>query len=330
MAILFHCTHCKQFLRIASRKAGADVSCPHCAQLIKVPDTEEQLHGTKSVHLPEPRIERKTSRFENTKFPPQKTEESDNIEMWLEGFWSGDVHHVSAPPIKDPFLPGDVLLDSVKDPEMRDILKDGVSKELVSSVIFSRFALCFVLLLIGFVLGIVCAPYLSPILSRISQNVTNNTESNKKSKIIIETTANYQNFTGQTKCDAYSVAILLPVNSFPESPISVIGLRSTDRAAEKNKAAIEAFGGFYQRANSLGSTTFLIPDPAEYHILIISAHAKRKIDSNIDAATLVTLSKYLINPEYLIGEYKYSMKQVYLDENTPLFEDHFGISEQTN
>lgn len=51
MPIRFRCGHCNRLLGIATRKAGAETTCPHCGATITVPTPAEESGKTERLNL---------------------------------------------------------------------------------------------------------------------------------------------------------------------------------------------------------------------------------------------------------------------------------------
>ena len=133
---------------------------------------------------------------------------------------------------------------------------------------------------------------------------------------------------GQYKPDAGAVAIALPVDRRPPEKLPSVGLRPDDDV-ESHWApmanALAGFGAALARANDEGDFQLVVPKPGEYHLLLLSRHAKRPASQAIDKAVLDELAAYFADGAGLVGAGKFAWSRRRLrGVPTPLRHD-FGL-----
>ena len=132
---------------------------------------------------------------------------------------------------------------------------------------------------------------------------------------------------GQYKPDAGAVAIALPVDRHPPEKLPSVGLRPDDEESQwaPMANALAGFGAALARTNDEGDFQLVVPKPGEYHLLLLSRHAKRPAGEAIEKAVLDELAAYFADGAGLVGAGKYAWSRRRLSNaGAPLNYD-FGL-----
>jgi hypothetical protein len=138
-------------------------------------------------------------------------------------------------------------------------------------------------------------------LSKTHEEVTRQT-------VLLEGRLVYDPGDGLRAGDDGAVAIALPRSANPQPPFAGQGIRPGDPEladTQESIRRIQQCGGAYARAGKSGVFSFVLPRPGPYHLLLISAHAVRPDDGPMDELDLKEIGEYFLQPEQLIGSFKY-------------------------
>jgi len=112
--------------------------------------------------------------------------------------------------------------------------------------------------------------------------------------------------------DEDAVIIVLPEGKLPEEKLSSDNIRPRDPMPNpvpdpppKSVRLIRELGGQYARADAKGDFFTVIPDQGAYWVLVISGHAERPGETDINEIDLSEIGNYFAMPEHLIGRQQY-------------------------
>jgi hypothetical protein len=126
--------------------------------------------------------------------------------------------------------------------------------------------------------------------------------------VALEGSMIYSAAPGQYKPDAGAAAIALPIDRVPAEKLPSADLHAGDSTDTRWAAlanGLSSLGGALARANDDGDFQLVVPQPGEYQVLLISAHARRPKGKGIDAEDLRQLASYFADGAGLIGRGKY-------------------------
>ncbi len=269
MPIRFHCKRCNQLLGIASRKAGSEIQCPKC-RITQIVPSEEAALATTAM---------------NRSARPQETVEAnsdlvvyDDEPAAIETPWQRSVEQVTSPPV-----PRRMILYP-----RRTLYVQGLLFVILAVVAFGS----------GYFIGRGDANYQEQIRQ----------EEAAKELVWVEGQLVYKPGTGRLVGDENAVIIALREGKLPEKKMKIDGIRPRDPPLENHstiRTIREKLDGAYVRADASGVFAMAVPDQGKYWLLIISAHAERPKQDDIDEVDLAEMDKYFTLPDHLIGRYEY-------------------------
>jgi hypothetical protein len=167
--------------------------------------------------------------------------------------------------------------------------------------------------LAGLLLGIAIFAFLAGFLiGRGQRSVGRETapdgEAAQSDPVALEGSVIYSAAPGNYQGDADSVAIAVPVDKPPRQKLPSVGLRPTDAdesQADAAGAALREGGGALARTDSEGDFQLVVPQPGDFHLLLVSRHAKRPPGASLSPDDLAEMSAYFADPAGLIGAQKY-------------------------
>jgi hypothetical protein len=167
--------------------------------------------------------------------------------------------------------------------------------------------------LAGLLLGIALFAFLAGFLigrggRPIERDAAQPGETAQGDPVALEGSVIYSTAPGNYQGDVNSVAIAVPADKPPAQKLPSAGLRATDAdesLATSAGAALRAQGGVLARANSAGDFQLVVPQPGDFHLLLVSRHAKRPAGTEINSKDLAEMAQYFADPAGLIGGQKY-------------------------
>jgi hypothetical protein len=128
---------------------------------------------------------------------------------------------------------------------------------------------------------------------------------------------------GRNLPDDGSVVIVLPTESrpAPTGKAPVDGLRPGDplpQGDSENLRIIQSIGGAYARTDTEGRYQVTLPDAGKYFVLIVSKNKYRAANEELNKADLAALGSYVLPPTDLLGESKYTWREVTIRKNESL------------
>jgi phage FluMu protein Com len=301
MPIRFRCPSCNQMLGIASRKAGSQIECPTCGMTQRVPTAEEAAMLTGGAAAP--------------------SEASDS---------SADALDTAAAVEVLPAIDVGPRAPAGADRDAFDVAS-AVGKPVPSDMILFRrhtfyvHGLLFLLLsLAGFGLGYLVGR------GDVHYDTASGEEAAAKKQIPLDGKVQYFAEPGRTVGDKDAVIVAIPEGKTLSRAFSIQGIRPNDPPDVESDTfrRLRDFGGGYARANELGEFSMNLPQRGTYHVLLISAHARRPPRSDIDEADQADLGKYFTKPELLIERHKYKWLTKKVDSGSRSLEYHFGLDEK--
>jgi len=363
MPIRFRCKRCYQMLGIASRKAGAEIQCPKCAfsqivpsedaaaaalamdQFVRNPlvsDAASDLvvydDAPTAIEMPRPRRESAPATEKATPPPEAGSAEDATASPGKSAASSGGTAasaDSTAPSAarRPAQAPGGGVARRSTVPSARAEEHHPVAGEPVprGMILFPRHTfyvqglLFVVLAAVTFAAGY----FMGRGDARVERQRIE--EELAKERVLVEGTLLYQPGPNRVEPDNRAVVMALPVGKFPEKKLTFQGIRPADREPAPSHPTvrqIRELGGVYARADDEGSFDMVVPDKGSYWVLVISAHAGRPKDSDIEEPDLDQLGNYFSQPELLIGRYKYRFTEEEIDSGFNPIDIDFGRDER--
>ncbi len=109
----------------------------------------------------------------------------------------------------------------------------------------------------------------------------------------------------------------MPEGKLPKKKMKAEGIRPRDPPLEHHpsiRTIREELGGAFARADASGNFSVMVPQPGKYYLLIISRHADRPRNADIDEADLAQIQQYFNLPQALISRRKYywALKEIHI------------------
>jgi phage FluMu protein Com len=312
MPIRFYCKRCHQILGIASRKAGSEVECPKCGRTQTVPSEEaaeasmvmDKFSKTQQtpedpasliVYDDEPAVIKTPRKREKKKAADDRSGKSVEPQPAAE--------EPSSVGNAKPLPSGMILFPR------RSLYVQGLLFLVLAATAFAA----------GYFIGRGDAsPEVQP--AQVAQ---------AKQRMQISGKLVFDPGTGRIDGDENAVIIALPDNKLPETRLSSKGLRPHDSPpadTHRSVKAIVEFGGAYCRADASGGFSMVVPSEGTYRLLIVSRHATRPKDVELDEAQLVEMEEYFARAENLIGRKKYRWTSEEVNTRLRPIEINFGQS----
>ena len=287
MPIKFACEHCGQRLNVSSKQAGVRAKCPKCKGKIKVPDTDAADEQAEALGDEGP----------TGQAGGQSEEENPYAEFVVyddEVEW----HYESDEDDYAPRMSTATDLDRVAVPRR---------------VLYAQGILLAVVAIVSFVLGMMMGG------GRGAKEVVNAAPV----PCVLSGKVTYATTGGSNLPDDGSVVIVLPTEQrpAPTGKAPVEGLRPGDpipRDESDNLRIIQSIGGAYARTDNTGGYQLTLPDAGRYFVLIVSKNKYRAAGEELDKADIAQLGRYVQPPTELLGESKYTWREVNLRANQTL------------
>jgi len=341
MPIRFRCKRCYQMLGIASRKAGAEIQCPKCGYSQIVPSEEAAaaalamdqfsrnpvvaesasdlvVYDDEPAAIEAPRPRRQTAPAREKApgaagsaapgaAPASAAAASGAERPAAEAAPAGEGRETAEPhPVAgDPVPRGMILFPR------QTFYVQGVLFVVLAAVTFAA----------GYFMGRGDARFEQ---QRVQEELA-------KERVLVEGTLVYHPGPNQVAPDERAVVMALPVDKLPEKKLTFQGIRPSDREPPQSHPTVRQIaelGGAYARADDQGSFDMVVPDKGAYRVLVISAHAARPKDDNIDEPDLEELGKRFSQPELLIGRFKYRFTKEEINSGFNPIELDFGADER--
>jgi len=302
MPIRFHCTNCSQLLGIASRKAGAEINCPKCGSVQTVPRENRVAAADASPAAPAvvppapppgggsgPSL---ADLVVYDDLPPEPG--------LVQASEAGDTATAIAVPqaMAVPVAPSAPRPDA--EPGGRPV-PSGM-------ILYSRqtfYIQGFLFLILG-IMAFGAGYFIGRGNATFDRQIAE--EQASKQRVPVEGTLVYDTGAGRIAGDENAVIILLPEGKQPEATLSIQGIRPQDPPPRDNNRSVErirSLGGAYGRADAQGNFYLVVPDQGRYHVLIISAHAARPGNDDIEEGDLVEMQRYFHLAKELVNRFKY-------------------------
>lgn len=342
MPVEFLCQKCRRRLSVSQRKRGAVVNCPKCGQPNVVPverseSASEAMAAMAKAAEAEPAIPEVVV-FDDV--PELIAQQQPGSIPTVQASLSAAAG--SPPPGAKPFdLPppgGDVAAAPAKSeqagpplvsppPWMNPVERSAQSGSRVSGaaarlkpraedallVLSRRAVYALAGLMFGLSFGAFTAGYLIGRGRRPAPVESVDAGASSQSEpVALEGGVIYSAAPGQYKPDAGAVAIAVPVDNVPKEKLPAAGLRpdGADESVSLSATnALAGLGGAVAWANDEGDFQLVVPQPGEYHLLVISRHAKRPAGKAIAKADLDQLKAYFADAAGLIGPDKYALSR---------------------
>lgn len=183
----------------------------------------------------------------------------------------------------------------------------------------------------GLLFGVAVLAFLAGFLIGRGQVQTETQESDEQQQaeavadaVALEGSLIYSDAPGHYAPDADSLVLALPVDKQPSQKLSSDGIAATDGDNAETAEAVRELGGALLHADSDGEFQLVVPRSGDYHLLLVSRHAKRPEGESIEAAALNELAAYFANPSKLIGSKKYVWSQRRLSGAPAPIREEFG------
>lgn len=324
MALRFFCQRCNQLLGIASRKAGTDIDCPTCGFSQTVPNEEAAAAALAMGQSTRAR---------------QVVEDASDIVVY------DDQPAVIETPRPRPLKPATAepapaASPSGVDQATPEPVPQAVQPRLQAGrpvpqgmILYRRQTLYVqaVLFVVVAAVGFGSGYFIGRGDATFEEQVRH--EQAQKQPVLIEGTLLYRPVAGQVEGDAGAVVIAMPEVEEPlKKKISVRGIRPQDpapRASDKSVRAIEQLGGAYARTDASGSFWMQVPQQGTYRLLLISRHATRPKDSEVEELDADEMGKCFTLPRDLVGRSKYRWTREQFDVGSkPTVEYDFHLDGQ--
>jgi len=301
MPIRFHCHRCHQLLGIASRKAGSDIACPKCGLSQEVPNEEAAAAAMAMDQFAQSEIAADVANLVVYDDQPavietarQRSSQQPSTGSTSSTKTPSTKAVATPPPVGSPApeaapvkpgqpVPGDMILY-----RRRTFYVQAVLMVVIAGVFFA----------VGYFIGRGDATY----------ELQTDEENAARERIPIQGVLEYDSGGGKWSCDENAVAIALPVGKIPASKIPIQDLQPRAAAVgEESPAAeiIRRLGGAYTRADAEGKFYMAVPGEGTYHLLLISANARRGGGVEINDLELDDMGSYFLMPADLIGRFDY-------------------------
>lgn len=307
MSIRFYCKRCHQLLGIASRKAGTEIQCPECG-LSQVVPNEEAASATVAM--------------DQSAKTRDAIESASSLVVYDDGpaaIEQPPSRQLGQSPPRMPGWPG-------ADRPGRGAADEPGRSVPHGMVLYPRrnFYLQGVLLLILFAVG-----FGSGYLIGRGGAAPGQSDRAATQRLLIEGNVVYDPGSGRPAGDENAVIVALPKGKLPERKIAFQGIRPQASSAERRNSvrAIRQLGGEYARAEASGSYSMVVPDRGEYHLLIISNHAARPSEAEVDELDLVEMEQYFSMADPWSGRHKFRWISRQIDDDTRIDHD-FGLDGQ--
>jgi predicted RNA-binding Zn-ribbon protein involved in translation (DUF1610 family) len=341
MPVQFVCQQCRKRLSVSHRKQGAVVNCPNCGQPNVVPEEQAAQpsaamaaaaqQGPNYPAIPEVVVFDDVPELiaEQQRVAPPPVESASGVAMsgvTKSGSPASKTPANKFPPNPAPAPPGlaspasssSSVWSSPVAPQTPVQTPRGASQVAArlkprpedALLLMSRRA---VYALGGLLLGVALFAFLAGFLigrdGRPAQrDPAQSGETAQGDPVALEGSVIYSTAPGNYQGDANSVAIAVPADKPPAQTLPSAGLRATDAdesLAAPAGAALRAQGGALARANSAGDFQLVVPQPGDFHLLLVSRHAKRPEGTEISSQDLADMARYFADPAGLIGGQKY-------------------------
>jgi hypothetical protein len=266
MPIRFACPNCHQLLGVSERKAGSQVKCPKCAAEVSVP-AEDDVAAPALRRFEHPEVEEAINRL----VVFDRTA-SDDASLGKPAAMSGRPNSGSEPMLLIP----------------RRVVYFQAGLISVIAIVF---------FLAGWWIGGSGAPTNTPAPNPRDDPAT------------VDVLLHYRDAAGRVLPDDGAVVLLLPVDKRVSDKLSAAPLdpaQPTLTAASPINQRLQHFGGAHGRTNAEGRLTALnVPEPGEYHVLLLSNHARRPGEAR--PQDLATLGTYLEGAAELLANRDYRL-----------------------
>ena len=326
MAIRFFCQRCNRLLGIASRKAGTDIDCPACGFSQTVPN-EEAAAAALAMG--------KSARAR------QVVEDASDIVVYDDQPAALEtprprprlVKPAPAEPAPAASPPGVNQATPEPVPQAAQPALQAGRPVPQGMILYRRQTLYVqaVLFVVVAAVGFGSGYFIGRGDATFEEKVRR--EQAQKQPVLIEGKLLYRPVAGKVEGDPGAVVIAMPEVEEPlKKKISVHGIRPRDpapRASDKSVRAIEQLGGAYARADASGSFWMQVPQQGTYRLLLISRHATRPKDSEIEELDADEIGMYFTLPRDLVGRCKYRWTREQLDVGSkPTVEYDFQLDGQ--
>lgn len=118
-------------------------------------------------------------------------------------------------------------------------------------------------------------------------------------------------YEGPIAASEGALVAILPADRRPAEKIPVDGLRPSEIGRivpPRTLGAIREMGGALAVSDSRGEFRAELPEPGEYHVLVVLPDVYRPTTSQIALADLARLGDYFLLPDQLIGDCRYSLQ----------------------
>lgn len=125
-------------------------------------------------------------------------------------------------------------------------------------------------------------------------------------------------YDGPIAASEGALVAILPGERRPAEKIPVDGLRPSEIGRivpPRTLGAIREMGGALAVSDSRGEFRAELPQPGEYHVLVVLPDVYRPTTSQIALADLARLGDYFLLPDQLIGDCRYSLQTERVDES---------------
>ena len=321
MAIRFFCQRCNQLLGIASRKAGTEIACPTCGLSQTVP-SEEAAAASLAIG--------KSDRAK------QIVEDASDIVVYDDQPAAIQTPRLRSVPVKPAPAPASAPADQPAPESVSQALQTGLQAGRPvpqGMILYHRQTLYVqaVLFVVVAAVGFGSGYFIGRGDATFEEQVRH--EQAQKQPVLIEGKLLYRPVVGRVEGDPDAVVIALPEVEDPlKKKISIHGIRPQDaapRASDPSVLAIEKLGGAYARTDDSGSFWMQVPQQGKYRLLLISRHAERPRDSEMEELDADEMGKYFTLPRDLIGRHKYRWTREELEVGSkPTVEYDFQLDGQ--
>jgi phage FluMu protein Com len=322
MAIRFFCRRCGQLLGIASRKAGTEIDCPTCGLSQTVPN-EEAAAAALAMG--------KSARPRQVVEDPSEIVVYDDRPAAIETTRPRHPLLVEPDPATTPLAESRAAAEPV--PQAGPPVLQAARPVPQGMILYRRQTLYVqaVLFVVVAVVGFGSGYFVGRGDATFEEKVRH--EQARKQPVLIEGTLLYRPVAGKVEGDPGAVVIALPEIEEPlKKRISIQGLRPQEpppQASDKSVRAIEQLGGAYARADDSGSFWMQVPEQGKYRLLLISRHAARPKDSEIEELDADQMGMYFTLPRDLVGRNKYRWTREEFDVGSkPTIEYDFRLDGQ--
>ncbi|HIQ22024.1 MAG TPA: hypothetical protein EYH34_12450 [Planctomycetes bacterium] len=304
MPIRFHCTRCRRLLSIGSRKAGAEVTCPKCGAIQRVPSPEVAAAAGDAATGAVPSASEQ---------PVEEADQPKDVSASIP-VWTPPATVTGIPPTSS---------------ETASVERSALEVGARGMILFPRRViywqgLLFVLVAVaGFVFGYWFGR------SSDSAVATPPADVSAAGPVLLEGRLVYDPGGGRPVGDEGAVVIAIPDGVGLRARLPTRGIRPLDARlsdTDATAAKIRACGGAITRADASGRFSLILGRPGDYRILAISAHAERPSGEPIEELDRKEIAECFDDPEHLVGPFKYRWEVVAVAPGTPMWEADFGAS----